>query len=258
MDEDPNKRSLKKRYGIVPINDDRELEYRENFIRLSKKNEKVSLFANTEDVYKRTIMIQAIVCDQYTLRGTDSPVMLNLKNGETKFDGVKTYKDTKHSDVLLPGDNLAAFHTVFEPPNISMEIARREFSNWTREQCSAGIRVEKTMNGDSNSTMLLCVELDDRERPICPLGYMIYKQTNGGTIFGHSVQKTVCRDGKTRDHYIISEPQGMRLLEDFYRNVRDPRPVVVAQDLCLESKIVDAEDPNYVLCMHVGVYYYIQ
>lgn len=254
----PNAYILASKYDVAVIEDERDLEYRPIVVRLSKQNPSCGLFAKLDDVSSKPIMLQAVVCDEYSLQGTASPISLRIKNGEEVMDGRITYNDRKYADVILPGFNHVALRTVFEPPPVRMALARLEFANWTLEQCGEGIGFEGQYNS-SESNMVLCTECDDMGRPICPLGYLLDKQTKGGPVFGVMPRSRMSDDGVVRKYYVLPRSKGEAILLEFQRDARDPRPVVSTHTLTIDAFASENDNSNdFVLCMRLGVYYYTQ
>jgi hypothetical protein len=256
---------LKKKYGIEVIPDKRPLSYRPVYACVDTLDEKgVHLFAATsmgseEGNGNRTVMIAAIVLEEYSLQGTSYPVTVQLKSAETPLLGTEcTRTFSKWSAVLIPGMQHSICNKVmFEPPSRDIKLARKFYPDCTVDFARKEVQETKT-NGVLSVKLSVYSEDDTPAKAECPLGYTLYKS---GKLYPKS---TLTENGKTRTYLILSQNEYERAFEQFCQDSMDARPKVPLSSIRAHVQLLDSGSlhrsapSSFVLSMKIGIFcYYI-
>lgn len=243
-------RFVEDKYAIRLIEDKRDLVYRPIYVCTNADNKKTSLFSHVSGEPK-TVMLAAVVLEEYSLKDTDYPVTVQLSNGETELMGSQTTRTKRTwSAVLLPGHQHSVEDKVlFEPPVTHIAVARELFPDISDEDSKRGITEITT---DKSGESWLCVESPDgtAKNAVCPLGFALKHSSSKyelreGPYHGKSMKYIVLTDRDTRD-----------ALQRFRRDTKDTRPIVTLTNMYANVKIMDDNSGSFVLGMKLGVYYY--
>jgi len=255
-ESNPNALILLNKYNVRVAHDPRPVEYKTIVLRLTKSAPTKELFALGKDEgLPQVVMLVAVVCDEYTLMETPNCVGITLKNANDPLSTRIPYNGAWYSDVVLPGQDKHALRTVFEPPPVRMPLAREHFKDWTPEKCNKGIIYVGPR--EKQNTMVLCTERDFNGEAICPLGYLLHLETQGGPVYGALAQKGTYDGGEPKFYYILARENGEKILAAFQRDAQDPRPIVNTKTLTLQAYF-DEKSNDAVLCMNLTVYYYTE
>lgn len=243
-------RFVEDKYAIRLIEDKRDLVYRPIYVCTSADSKKTSLFSHVNGENK-TVMLAAVVLEEYSLKNANYPVTVQLYNGDTELQGSQaTSSKRTWSAVLLPGHQQSVEDKVlFEPPITHIAVARELFPDISDEDSKRGITEITT---DKSAESWLCVESADgtAKTAVCPLGFALK----------HSSSKYELRDGtyhgSSKKYIVLSGRDTLAALQRFKLDTKDTRPIVTLTRLFINVKgMEDSVDP-FVLGMKLGVYYY--
>jgi hypothetical protein len=255
--ENLNAQVLSEDYKVTVPPDARNVECRHIVIKLTKSANTCPLIApqkDEHDIVPSTIMLLAVVCDEYSLMNTSASAGVNINSGKEVLNKRMYYNGAYYSDVILPGQEKQAYRTVFEPPTMRMPLARELFKEWTPELCNVGI---VRMKLGTDDVMLLCMDMYPDGTPVCPLGFLISHSSKGRVMHDATIQKgTFNGDDVQRSYYRMPSAAGEKLYESFKHDAKDPRPIVNTKTLTIEALFDEKASPEAVLCMKLSAFYY--
>lgn len=243
-------RFVEDRYAIRLIEDKRDLVYRPIYVCTSADSKETSLFSHVNGDVK-TVMLAAVVLEEYSLQGTDYPVTVQLFNGDTELLGSQATRTKRTwSAVLLPGHQHSVEDKVlFEPPVTHIAVARELFPDISDEDSKRGITEITT---DRSGESWMCVESPDgsAKNCVCPLGFALHRSNTKYEL------REGAYHGKTMKYIVLSNQDTKNALQRFRRDTKDTRPIVTLTRILANVKSIDESAGSFVLGMKLGVYYY--
>lgn len=260
-------RFLRENYDIEIIPDARQLTYRPVYICIDTSDDRgVNLFASKSISMRdqinnsATVMIAAIVLEEYSLQGTLYPVTIQLKSdsGSDLLPGTAcTRAHSTWSAVLVPGHQHTIHDKVmFEPPVRDMKLARRFYPDIKLSSVKKGVS-EITTNGKVYARLSIYSSDDTPEKAECPLGYTL---NASGKIY-EKLQTT--ENGVTRTYLQLSAHELKAAEDQFYMDAQDARPTLPLTSIKACAKILESgseaiksTSASFVLSMKMGIFCY--
>lgn len=242
------------KYAISLIDDPRDLRYRSIYACATSTDAQITPFhAHVMEAHeKRSIMLVAIVLEEYSLQGTDYPVTIQLMNGENELLGTACTRNKRTwSAVLLPGHQFRVEDKVlFEPPITHITRARQLFPDISDAESQRGIiKIES----QGQKFWWLCTESINSEPDgaLCPLGYAVAKSYDSDDFI-----KGRHHDHVERNYVVMMEREAMDTLIRFRNDAMDARPIVQLTSLHIHARSMHESGGPFVLGMKLGFFYY--
>lgn len=252
----PLTETLVSKYGAAVVDDKRDVNYQQVYMHLSSKMPVLEVFP-AKDTYAGTVLLAAVVLEEYSLVGTEYPVALQVYNGTVELPGHAMNRAKEDwAAVLCPGTQ----HTVedkvlFEPVVTEMGVARSIYPNAEPSLAERGI--VKVQRG-SETFWWLCVDADSNSgEAICPLGYVLAMSRNYGEAYNCPLRLGTHHEGGIqRRYYALPEDVAMNARNNFLRDAKDARPVVQLKSLKIAAHRTDEQASPFVASFRLGVYFY--
>lgn len=256
-DAKPMTEHLIDRYDVSVVDDKRDVSYQRTKITLTAKKRSCLVLLNNADI--KSVMLAAVVCDDYTLEGSRGPICVRLSNGQTAIEGTDTYMGTQWSHVFFPRQSSVTSETcgkvLFQPSGVHMTAARRLFPNLNESTCMTGIKSEEDVV-TKITYWKLSVDIDSEGNYVCPLGYTLGVERKFKDAYGVELTENTHNGVKSR-YYLLPKAHGETALAIFKKSVQDPRPNVHFNVFKIEAaKGLPELEEDFVLNLELGIFYY--